>query len=112
MDWEAVAYFLAFWPLEIDTIKQAVSVALSAKLAKTADCTFGIATMKILSAKDAKYCFGRLIDMARAEPVLVAKHGRPVVVVMAVEEYERLKVGEDNDLTQSKTAHSTGIEEN
>ena len=48
--------------------------------------------MKILSAKDAKYGFGRLIDLARAEPVAVAKHGRPVVVVMAVEEYERLKV--------------------
>ena len=50
--------------------------------------------MKILSAKDAKYGFGRLIDLARAEPVAVAKHGRPVVVVMAVEEYERLKVFE------------------
>ncbi|KAB7738415.1 type II toxin-antitoxin system prevent-host-death family antitoxin [Parvibaculum sedimenti] len=48
--------------------------------------------MQTLSAKDAKYGFGRLIDLARAEPVAVAKHGRPVVVVMAVEEYERLKV--------------------
>ena len=47
--------------------------------------------MKTLSAKDAKYGFGRLIDLARAEPGVVAKHGRPVVVVMAVEEYERLK---------------------
>ena len=47
--------------------------------------------MKTLTAKDAKYGFGRLIDWARAEPVMIAKHGRPVVVVMAVEEYERLK---------------------
>lgn len=47
--------------------------------------------MQTLSAKDAKYSFGRLIDLARAEPVAVTKHGRPVVVVMAVEEYERLK---------------------
>ena len=47
--------------------------------------------MRTLSAKDAKYGFGRLIDLARSEPVAVAKHGRPVVVVMAVEEYERLK---------------------
>ena len=47
--------------------------------------------MKTLSAKDAKYGFGRLIDLARAVPVAVAKHGRPIVVVMAVEEYERLK---------------------
>jgi prevent-host-death family protein len=47
--------------------------------------------MKTLTAKDAKYGFGRLIDLARAEPVLIAKHGRPVVVVMAVETFERLK---------------------
>ena len=47
--------------------------------------------MQTLSAKDAKYGFGRLIDLARAQPVAVAKHGRPVVVVMSVEEYERLK---------------------
>lgn len=48
--------------------------------------------MRSMTAKDAKYGFGRLIDLARAEPVAVAKHGRPVVVVMAVEEYERLKL--------------------
>ncbi len=46
--------------------------------------------MNALSAKDAKYNFGRMIDLARAEPVVIEKHGRPVVVVMAVEEYERL----------------------
>ncbi len=47
--------------------------------------------MKIMSARDAKNGFGRLIDAARAEPVTVEKHGRGVVVVMSVEEYERLK---------------------
>ncbi len=47
--------------------------------------------MQTLSAKDAKYGFGRLIDLARAEPLAVTKHGRPVVVVLSVEEYERLK---------------------
>lgn len=47
--------------------------------------------MQTLSAKDAKYGFGRLIDLARAQPLAVAKHGRPVVVVMAIEEYDRLK---------------------
>jgi prevent-host-death family protein len=44
-----------------------------------------------MTAKDAKYGFGRLIDLARAEPIAVAKHGRPVIVVLAVEEFERLK---------------------
>lgn len=48
--------------------------------------------MQVITAKDAKYGFGRLIDLARATPVAVAKHGRPVVVVLATEEYERLKV--------------------
>ncbi len=44
--------------------------------------------IKALSAKDAKYNFGRMIDTARVEAVVIEKHGRPVVVVMAVEEYE------------------------
>lgn len=47
--------------------------------------------MRTISAKDAKYNFGELIDTARAGPVTVVKYGRPVVVVMAVEEYKRLK---------------------
>ncbi|MFZ1415696.1 MAG: type II toxin-antitoxin system prevent-host-death family antitoxin [Defluviicoccus sp.] len=47
--------------------------------------------MRTVNAKDAKYNFGQLIDTARAEPVTVAKYGRAVVVVLAVEEYERLK---------------------
>jgi prevent-host-death family protein len=46
--------------------------------------------MKTMSAREAKNGFGLMIDMARAAPVLIEKHGRGVVVVMAVEEYERL----------------------
>ncbi|WP_245727376.1 type II toxin-antitoxin system prevent-host-death family antitoxin [Paracoccus isoporae] len=30
------------------------------------------------------------MDTARQEPVLIEKHGRPVVVVLAIEEYERI----------------------
>ena len=51
--------------------------------------------MQSMSAKDAKYGFGRLIDLARSEPVTVEKHGRPVVVVLAVEEYRRLSAAAD-----------------
>ena len=65
--------------------------------------------MKTLTAKDAKYGFGRLIDLARAEPVAVAKHGRPVVVVMAVEEYERLKGLAREGKLASKVARSTRL---
>lgn len=48
--------------------------------------------MKTMSAKEAKNGFGLLLDTARAEPVTIEKHGRPVVVVVSVEEYERLSV--------------------
>jgi PHD/YefM family antitoxin component YafN of YafNO toxin-antitoxin module len=46
--------------------------------------------MRTLTAKEAKHGFGGLIDLARTEPVAVATHERPVVVVMAVERLERL----------------------
>lgn len=46
--------------------------------------------MKTMSAREAKNGFGLMIDTARAEPVLIEKHGRGVVVVVSVEEYERL----------------------
>lgn len=41
--------------------------------------------------KNAKIWLRLMISFGRAEPVAVAKRGRPVVVVMAVEEFERLK---------------------
>jgi prevent-host-death family protein len=59
--------------------------------------------MQSMSAKDAKYGFGRLIDLARSNPVTVEKHGRPVVVVMAVEEYERLR---DNGSIATKASNA------
>jgi len=65
--------------------------------------------MRTLTAKDAKYGFGRLIDLARTEPVAVAKHGRPVVVVMAIEEIERLTARDhagDESQWQKEQAHS------
>lgn len=48
--------------------------------------------MKTMSARDAKNGFGLLMDTARAEPVVIEKHGRPVVVVLSVEEFERLQL--------------------
>ena len=47
---------------------------------------------KTMSAREAKNAFGLMIDTARAQPVLIEKHGRGVVVVVSVEEYERLSV--------------------
>lgn len=51
--------------------------------------------MQRMSARAAKNGFGLLIDTARAEPVAIEKHGRPVVVVVSVEEYQRLVGGRD-----------------
>jgi len=47
--------------------------------------------MRSITSADAKNNFGELIDLARAAPVAVTKYDRPVVVVLAVEEFERLK---------------------
>lgn len=49
--------------------------------------------MKSLSAAEAKNAFGHLIDLARHEPVLIEKHNRPVVVVISIEEFDRLTGG-------------------
>ena len=45
--------------------------------------------MKAMSARGAKNAFGLMIDTARAEPVLIEKHARGVMVI-AAEEYARL----------------------
>lgn len=50
--------------------------------------------MQSMSARDAKNSFGKLIDMARSEPVAVEKHGRAVVVVLSIESYQLLRSGE------------------
>jgi prevent-host-death family protein len=60
--------------------------------------------MKTMSAREAKNAFGLMIDTARAEPVLIEKHGRGVVMVIAVEEYERLTVGADNGVMNARQA--------
>jgi prevent-host-death family protein len=65
--------------------------------------------MKTLTAKDAKYGFGRLIDLARAEPVMIAKHGRPVVVVMAVEEYDRIVASTKKGLILPRGRNMPGV---
>ena len=42
--------------------------------------------MKAVSAREVKHHFGQLIDDPQAEPMVVEKFGRPVVVVLAVEQ--------------------------
>jgi len=61
--------------------------------------------LKIKSAREPQNAFGLLIDSARAGPVLIEKHGRGVVVVVvAVEEYERLSGSAKAESMQSDRA--------
>lgn len=69
--------------------------------------------MKTLTVTDAKNRFGELIDMARAEPVRVQRHGRDVAVVLSPEEFRRLSeaaVGKVSPAVQKPTpgAQSAG----
>lgn len=60
--------------------------------------------MKSMSAKDAKNGFGLLLDTARAEPVTIEKHGRAVVVVLAIETYgQLLEAAGDNTAAATKS---------
>jgi prevent-host-death family protein len=43
------------------------------------------------SVQDAKNRFSEVIDAARRNPQTVTKHGKPAVVVVAADEYERLR---------------------
>ena len=43
------------------------------------------------SVQDGKNRFSELLEGARRAPQTVTKHGKPVAVVVAVDEYERLR---------------------
>ncbi|WP_281926550.1 type II toxin-antitoxin system Phd/YefM family antitoxin [Roseibium album] len=59
--------------------------------------------MKFVSAKDAKNSFGKLIDDALVEPVTIEKHGRPVVVVLSVDRFEKLRSREEEQAQDRHT---------
>jgi prevent-host-death family protein len=46
--------------------------------------------MRTFTAAEAKNKFGEMVDQARSAPVAITKYDRPVLVVMALEEFERL----------------------
>jgi antitoxin Phd len=43
------------------------------------------------SVQDAKNRFSAVVEAARRQPQTVTKHGKPTVVVVAADEYERLR---------------------
>jgi prevent-host-death family protein len=48
--------------------------------------------MRTFSSANAKNHFGELVDAARIAPVAITKYDKPFVVMLAVEQYERLKL--------------------
>lgn len=51
--------------------------------------------MKIFASKQAKDHFGELLDTAQREPITIEKKGRPVAVVLSLEDYKRMELAED-----------------
>lgn len=65
--------------------------------------------MEKISATEAQNKFGELLDSARREPVEITKKGRGVAVVLAIEEFERLRALEDELWAlKAKDAESEG----
>jgi prevent-host-death family protein len=69
--------------------------------------------MKTMTAADAKNSFGKFLDMAQREPVLVTKNDRPVGVMFSIADLEDTIWGEqvlracDNSSTGSKRISSS-----
>ena len=59
--------------------------------------------MKTITAAAAKNAFGRFLDMARREPVVVTKNDRPVGVFLSMEDLEDTIWGE-----RALKAHAEG----
>ncbi|MBF0167657.1 MAG: type II toxin-antitoxin system Phd/YefM family antitoxin [Alphaproteobacteria bacterium] len=51
--------------------------------------------MRSMAAKEAKNHFGELLDTARREPVTIEKNGRPVAVILSIEDFKRFEEIED-----------------
>lgn len=51
--------------------------------------------MLTLGAREAKNEFGRLLDAAQSENVLIEKKGRPVAVVLSTKQYQQLEEAQD-----------------
>lgn len=51
--------------------------------------------MKTASATDVKNHFGEYLQSSLKEPLVIEKTGRPVAVMISMEDYERLQAMED-----------------
>lgn len=63
--------------------------------------------MNTMSAHEAKSRFGKLLDAAQSDAVTIEKHGRPVAVLISMEEYGRI---EEMRLAQLRAEVERGID--
>lgn len=47
--------------------------------------------MQSLTSRDVQTRFGAVLDMAKREPITITQYGRPVIVMMSVEEAQQLQ---------------------
>jgi len=47
--------------------------------------------MITIAANEAKQSFGKVLDSAQREPVIIQKHNHPAAVVLSMREYDRLR---------------------
>lgn len=59
--------------------------------------------MRTYSTNEARHKFSEIIDIARREPVAIAKHGRIVSVMLAKEDYEHYQEIEEERWMNYKT---------
>jgi prevent-host-death family protein len=60
--------------------------------------------MTTTNASDFQKRLGEFTDLARREPVMITRHGRPSLVLLAAEDYERLKMIEERSTKAIRTA--------
>ena len=59
--------------------------------------------MRTYSTNEARSKFAEIIDIARREPVAIAKHGRVVSVILAKEDYDYYQANEEERWMNYKT---------
>jgi len=60
--------------------------------------------METITSSDVKNLTGTFMDAARRNPVLITKNGRPSIVALPAEEYERMEL----EALRTKLSHSEG----
>ena len=67
--------------------------------------------MRTYSTNEARSKFAEVIDIARREPVAIAKHGRVVSVILAREDYEHYQEIEEERWMNYKTVPAEDVTE-